>query len=75
MRVSRTTTTTEVRTCWIATPSIRSFAEILLTHATEDPETTREFLSIIHEESIRLTRLVNNLLDLSRMQAGRMVWT
>lgn len=54
--------------------SIRSFAEILLSHGPEDEATTREFLSIIHEESVRLSRLVNGLLDLSKMQAGRMDW-
>jgi len=54
--------------------SIRSFAEILLDHPDEADETKREFLSIIHEESVRLTRLVNNLLDLGRIQAGRMDW-
>ena len=54
--------------------SIRSFAEILLDHGEEDEETRREFISIIHEESVRLTRLVNNLLDLGRIRAGRMDW-
>jgi len=60
----------------IRTPltSIRSFAEILLDHPEEEAETRSEFLSIIHDESVRLTRLVNNLLDLGRIQAGRMNW-
>ncbi|MEN8150241.1 MAG: ATP-binding protein [Planctomycetota bacterium] len=54
--------------------SIRSFAEILLDQGEEDEETRREFIGIIHEESVRLTRLVNNLLDLGRIRAGRMDW-
>jgi len=54
--------------------SIRSFSEILLQYDRENPETQREFLQIINTESERLTRLINDLLDLSRIQAGGMVW-
>jgi signal transduction histidine kinase/CheY-like chemotaxis protein len=54
--------------------SIKAFAEILLDSVGEDPETQREFLEIINKESDRLTRLINNLLDLSRIEAGRMNW-
>ncbi len=53
--------------------SIKSFSEILLSY-DEDRETQREFLSIINEESERLTRLINNFLDLSKIEAGRMQW-
>jgi signal transduction histidine kinase/CheY-like chemotaxis protein len=54
--------------------SIKAFAEILLDNVGEDPETQTEFLEIINKESDRLTRLINNLLDLSRIEAGRMKW-
>ncbi len=54
--------------------SIKAFAEILLDNVGEDPETQMEFLEIINKESDRLTRLINNLLDLSRIEAGRMKW-
>jgi PAS domain S-box-containing protein len=54
--------------------SIRSFSEILLRYEQENPETQKEFLQIINTESERLTRLINDLLDLSRIQAGGMVW-
>ncbi len=54
--------------------SIKAFAEILLDNAGEDVETQTEFLQIINKESDRLTRLINNLLDLSRIEAGRMKW-
>ncbi len=54
--------------------SIRSFSEILLQYDHESPETQREFLQIINIESERLTRLINDLLDLSRIRAGGMVW-
>ncbi len=50
--------------------SIRSFSEILLS-GTEITAGEREhFVSIIHEETIRLTRLLNEILDISRLEAG-----
>ncbi|GMU55082.1 MAG: hypothetical protein AMXMBFR33_42280 [Candidatus Xenobia bacterium] len=54
--------------------SIKAFAEILLDNRGEDIDTQMEFLEIINKESDRLTRLINNLLDLSRIEAGRMQW-
>lgn len=53
--------------------SIKSFAEILLTY-DEDKDTQREFLTIINEESDRLTNLINDFLDLSKIESGRMQW-
>lgn len=53
--------------------SIRSFSEILLTYE-DDPETRKEFLTIIKTESERLTRLINNLLDFSKIEAGAVTW-
>ncbi|MDD5288797.1 MAG: response regulator, partial [Dehalococcoidales bacterium] len=53
--------------------SIKSFAEILLAYE-EDRTTQKEFLGIINEEAERLTRLINDFLDLSKIQAGRMQW-
>ena len=50
--------------------SIRSFSEILLKHDDAEPAVRREFLEIINKESERLTRLVNNVLDLARIEAG-----
>ena len=54
--------------------SIRSFSEILLRYDEEDPETRKEFLEVIYNESKRLTRLINDVLDLSKIESGRMVW-
>ncbi|MBA7479181.1 Sensor histidine kinase RcsC [subsurface metagenome] len=53
--------------------SIKSFSEILLSY-DEDRETQKEFLTIISEESDRLTRLINDFLDLSKIESGRMQW-
>ena len=54
--------------------SIRTSSEILLTYPEEDLETKREFLSVINRESKRLTRLINDIMDLARMDAGKMEW-
>jgi signal transduction histidine kinase/CheY-like chemotaxis protein len=54
--------------------SIRSFSEILLTYDDIDMETRKEFLSIINEESERLARLTNEILDVVRMEAGKVEW-
>lgn len=54
--------------------SIRAFSNILLTYEEDDEATRREFLEIISSESDRLTRLINELLDLSKIEAGRMEW-
>lgn len=50
---------------------IKGYATTLLREdAHWNSETQREFLSIINEETDRLTELVDNLLDSSRLQAG-----
>jgi signal transduction histidine kinase len=51
--------------------SIRAHAETLLMGRAENPETTREYLKTIVSESERLTRLVESVLDLSRIEQGR----
>lgn len=40
---------------------------------TGNSETLKEFLEVVSEETDRLTRLIGNLLDLSRIEAGRLV--
>ncbi len=50
--------------------SIRSFSEILLDAEDLDPAQSERFMRIIHEESIRLTRLLDSILDLSLLERG-----
>jgi len=51
--------------------SIRSFTEILMDSPTPiSPEEQSEFLAIIANQTDRLTRLIGDLLDLSRIEAG-----
>ncbi|NLI12874.1 two-component system histidine kinase PnpS [Pelotomaculum propionicicum] len=48
--------------------SVRGFVETLLDGALEEPETARKFLEIINKETERLTKLLDELLSLSRYE-------
>ncbi len=51
--------------------SIKGFATTLLRQDVKwDETTTRDFLRIIEEESDRLTEIIDNLLDMSQIEAG-----
>ncbi|MBQ8953453.1 MAG: hypothetical protein IJ048_05010 [Clostridia bacterium] len=50
--------------------SIRGFVETLLDGAIDNPEMARKFLNIIMMEANRLTRLVNDILSISKLEAG-----
>ena len=51
---------------------IKSYTEALLTQVKPDDHQTREqFLSVIDDETDRLTTIVSNLLDLSRIESGK----
>ncbi|WP_033066948.1 sensor histidine kinase [Thalassospira australica] len=54
--------------------SIRSFSEILVDSPNLDPKQTDRFLEIIVRESERLTRLIDDHLDLARLEAGHSDW-
>ncbi|NTU91916.1 MAG: cell wall metabolism sensor histidine kinase WalK [Chlorobiaceae bacterium] len=55
--------------------SIKGYTETLLDGAMNDPETATAFLRIILQESEQLTALVNDVLDLSRIESGRIIYT
>jgi len=55
--------------------SIKSFAEILEDDIEDmEPDTQRRYLRIINDESDRLGRLINDVLDLQKIDAGMMSW-
>ncbi|SLN13696.1 Sensor protein kinase WalK [Roseovarius litorisediminis] len=53
--------------------SIRAFSEILRDTEDLSPEEQSKYSSIIHDEAIRLTRLLDDLLDLSVLENGQVV--
>ena len=65
------TVTHELRT---PLTSIRSFSEILHDEPDMPAEQRAEFLEIVIAESERLTRLINEVLELAKIQSGRMQW-
>jgi two-component system, OmpR family, phosphate regulon sensor histidine kinase PhoR len=50
--------------------SLRGFTELMLTRHFP-PEKQRELLSIMQKEATRLTALINDFLDLQRMESGQ----
>ncbi|HQR11975.1 MAG TPA: sensor histidine kinase [Casimicrobiaceae bacterium] len=65
------TVTHELRT---PLTSIRAFSEILHDNPALDAEERQKFLNIIIQESERLTRLINQVLDLAKLESGRAEW-
>jgi Na+/proline symporter/nitrogen-specific signal transduction histidine kinase len=65
------TVTHELRT---PLTSIRSFSEILHDSPDLDLAERQHFLTIVIRESERLTRLINQVLDLTKIETGRMKW-
>lgn len=55
--------------------SIRSYADLLLMYQDEPLEIREEFLNIISKESVRLGNLINDFLDLARIESGTMNFT
>jgi len=54
--------------------SIRSFSEVLVGGQAVSNEERTRFLGIIVKESERLTRLINQILDLAKMEANSVDW-
>jgi len=50
--------------------SIRSFAELLLTPRDLSKAQLERFVGIIHEESLRLTRLLDEILEMNQLEHG-----
>jgi signal transduction histidine kinase len=54
--------------------SIRALSEILLQGPEIDSDQRTHFLRVVVKETERLTRLINQVLDLAKVKAGRMSW-
>ncbi len=65
------TVTHELRT---PLTSVRAFSEILRDNPDIDPVERNRFLNIIVKESERLTRLINQVLDLAKIESGGADW-
>ncbi|MBF0595246.1 MAG: HAMP domain-containing protein [Candidatus Omnitrophica bacterium] len=52
--------------------SIKGYAETLLQGAMDDKAALKEFLDTIYQNSDRLVNLINDLLDLARIQSGKL---
>jgi len=65
------TVTHELRT---PLTSIRAFTEILLDDPDVELGQRRKFLGIITKETERLTRLINQVLDLAKIESGNAEW-
>ena len=53
--------------------SIRGFSQAIVEGATPDKNATQQAAKIIHEEAGRMSRLVEDLLDLARIDAGQVI--
>lgn len=51
--------------------SIKGYAETLLEGAIDDKDNVREFISIIYQDSNRLANLIDDLLDLAKIESGK----
>ena len=51
--------------------SIQGFSEILMTRDDLGLEEQKKFLSYINKQSVGLTNIINDLLDISRIESGR----
>jgi signal transduction histidine kinase len=52
--------------------SIIGYSELLVDGGTEDPEVERKFLGSVASNARHLEQLVNDILDLSKLEAGKM---
>jgi len=52
--------------------NIKGYAETLIDGAIEDKDNARDFLKIIYTDAERLSNLVNDILDLSKIESGKL---
>lgn len=51
---------------------LQGYSEALMDDIAASPEERQELVQVIHDESLRMSRLVKDLLDLARMEAGHL---
>lgn len=51
---------------------LQGYSEALLDDVAATPEERRELARVIYDESVRMGRLVNDLMDLAKMEAGKL---
>ncbi|MEW6008208.1 MAG: two-component system histidine kinase PnpS [Candidatus Omnitrophota bacterium] len=52
--------------------SIKGYAETLLEGAIQDKDNAKDFIEIIYRDSDRLAKLIDDLLDLSKIESGKL---
>ncbi len=50
--------------------SIKAYTEMLIDGEASDEKTQREFYEVVHNEANRLERLIDNILNISRIESG-----
>jgi PAS domain S-box-containing protein len=52
----------------------RAVAELLLSDEIADPAQRRDFLTTLHEQTVRMATMINNLLEVARVSSGTARW-
>lgn len=52
--------------------SVRSYVDALADGALDNPEMAHQFLGVVQDETQRMIRMINDLLELSRLDQGRL---
>jgi two-component system sensor histidine kinase VicK len=52
--------------------SVRSYVDALADGAIDNPEMAHQFLGVVQDETQRMIRMINDLLELSRLDQGRL---
>ncbi|NPV73096.1 MAG: HAMP domain-containing protein [Pelotomaculum sp.] len=54
--------------------SIQGFLEALMDGTIGESQARERYLKVIHQETLRLNRLINELLDLAQIESGKVRW-